>query len=136
MARGASIEIVKSRIGFRSSRLMLACTPSLLALIAATPADAHSTKRAHHKAPQLALADAASSNTAPTAAAATAPTAPTATDAGVQPADPAGPAAPSTAAVRVPVAAVPGAGVRGPASVSGESPRSIASSGRPQSPPF
>jgi TonB-dependent receptor len=96
MARGASIEIVKSRIGFRSSRLMLACTPSLLALIAATPADAHSTKRAHHKAPQLALADAASSNTAPTAAAATAPTAPTATDAGVQPADPAGPAAPST----------------------------------------
>ena len=88
MARGASIEIVKSRNGFRSSRLMLACTPSLLALIAATPADAHSTKRVHHKAPQLALADATSSSAASTAPAAAEPAAaaPAAADAGAQPA--------------------------------------------------
>ena len=88
MARGASIEIVKSRNGFRSSRLMLACTPSLLALIAATPADAHSTKRVHHKAPQLALADATSSSAASTAPAAAEPAAaaPAAGDAGAQPA--------------------------------------------------
>jgi iron complex outermembrane receptor protein len=43
--------------GLRSRRAMLACTPSLLALIAASPADAHSTKRAQAKQePQLAMA--------------------------------------------------------------------------------
>ena len=43
--------------GLRSRRAMLACTPSLLALIAASPADAHSAKRAQAKQePQLAMA--------------------------------------------------------------------------------
>jgi len=40
----------------RSQRWVLACTPSLLALIASAPADAHSAKRGHAKGRQLAMA--------------------------------------------------------------------------------
>lgn len=60
-------------------RLILVCTSSVLAL-AASPADAHASRRGHVKASQLALADAA-----PTAATATAATAATDAAAAQQP---------------------------------------------------
>lgn len=51
--------------GLRSRRAMLACTPSLLALIAASPADAHSAKRSQAKQePQLAMVAVAAASAA------------------------------------------------------------------------
>jgi len=59
------------RASVRSRRLMLACTPSLLALAIASPAYAHSAKKGHAKpAPQLAMADTAAPDVATAAAAA------------------------------------------------------------------
>jgi len=62
----------EGRNSVRSRRLMLAATPSLLALVVATPAYAHSAKHHAKAEPQLAMADtAASTSTASDAAAAT-----------------------------------------------------------------
>src|SRR5579872_2743305 len=53
----------------RSSRILLACTPSILALIAANPAYAHSVKQKHGKAaPELAMAATSTAGTATSAA--------------------------------------------------------------------
>lgn len=56
----------------RPRRWVLACTPSLLALVAADPAHAHSAKRAHAKPQQLAMAATATQGVATDAAAVTA----------------------------------------------------------------
>ena len=71
MNRGPSNTHTKSfaeRLAAR--RLILACTPSLLALIAVSPANAQSEKRGQHKAPELAMGE--STSAAATAATTTA----------------------------------------------------------------
>src|SRR5512146_579657 len=61
MSSGANITHARDeRNAVRSRRLMLAATPSLLALIVATPAYAHSAKHHSKVAPQLAMADSSS----------------------------------------------------------------------------
>ena len=75
----------EERNSVRSRRLMLACTPSLLALVVATPAYAHSAKHHEKAAPQLAMADTAANGASAAA-----------NSAAAQPATPT-PAAPATA---------------------------------------
>jgi len=90
MSSGANTTHAREeRKNVRSRRLMLAATPSMLALVVATPAYAHSAKHHSKAAPQIAMAD-----TATTSAAAASDTA-AASTAAAQAATPT-PAAPAT----------------------------------------
>ena len=65
MSSGANITHARGeRKNVRSRRLMLAATPSMLALVVATPAYAHSAKHHAKAAPQLAMADTAANSSA------------------------------------------------------------------------